>query len=230
MSTTTSRPAAPGPGVGGQPPVAPIAPPKVLSARRRRPGLIGLSIALIAVGGLTGAVTMAGSGHRTSVLALAQPVPVGTQITAQDLTTASITLDPALTPVPASDSSKIIGKYASVDLKPGTLVTMGDVTGQQLVGPDQQVVGVLLKPGQLPATPLSLGQSVLVVATPAQDADLPTSIPLTLPGTIVRVGAVDTDGNTTVDLAVSTTNGPALAAWAATGRVAVIVQSRDSAG
>jgi hypothetical protein len=225
VSTTATRKDAPG--TSAPPPPSPVAPPRTLSARRRRPALIGLSLALIAVGGLTGAVTMVGTGHRTPVLAIAQDIPVGSAITAQDLVTASISLDPALQTVPASDEQRIIGSYATVELKPGSLLTRSDVTNQQLVGPYNQVVGVLLKPGQLPSAPLTPGLQVLVVGTPAQDSDLPTSPPLTLPGEVVEVGTPDSEGNVTVDLSVASTDGPALAAWAATGRIAIIIQARS---
>jgi hypothetical protein len=201
--------------------------------RRRRPGLIALSAALIAVGGLSGAVLYTSSGERTSVVMVARDVPIGAQITAADLTEASLALDPAVKTVKASGEKKLIGQRAAVDLKAGSLLAPSQVTRSTLVGPDEQLVGVSLKPSQLPASPLSAGEKVLIVSTPDPNAAAAAGkapdagAPPTLSATVVKVGDPQTGtGTVTVDVAVPAGDGPALASRVATGDVALIVASR----
>ncbi|WP_237405486.1 SAF domain-containing protein [Actinacidiphila reveromycinica] len=224
------------PGPAGPPSQQPAAAPRLLRQRRRRPGLIALSAALIAAGGLSGAVLYASSGHRTSVVVVARDVPIGAQITAADLTEAQIALDPAVKAVKGAGEKKLIGQRAAVDLKAGSLLAPSQVTRKTLVGPGEQLVGVSVKPNQLPATPLVPGQKVLVVSTPDPNAasdsggksasdDAP---PQTLTATVVKVGTPQTGtGTVTVDVAVPSGDGPALASRVATGDVALIVASRD---
>lgn len=236
MSNTQS---VPGPAVGHVPgpagPPQPVAAPRMLRQRRRRPGLIALSVALIAVGGLSGAVLYTSSGQRTSVVVVARDVPIGAQITKADLTEASLALDPAVKSIKASAEKNLVGQRAAVDLKAGSLLAPSQVTRKTLVGPDEQLVGVSLKPSQLPATELVPGQKVLIVSTPdpnavttpgkANPADAP---PQTLAATVVTVGNPATGtGIVVVDVAVPSGDGPALASRVATGNVALIVASRD---
>ncbi|MEU9263255.1 SAF domain-containing protein [Streptomyces sp. NPDC048212] len=234
MSKSTTIPS-PGPGTqeSGQGRPQPVAAPRMVKQRRRRPGLIALSVALIAAGGLSGAVLYSASGQRTAVLIVSRDVPVGTKLTKADLAEASVALDPAVKSVKASQASKLLGQRAAVDLRAGSLLAPAQVTNKSLLGPGQQLVGVSLKPSQIPATRLTPGQKVLVVSTPdadavetAKDAGLEAK-PKTLAASVVAVGspAVGT-GNVVVDVAVPVKDGPALAAQVATGNVAVIVNVR----
>ncbi|MFF9690469.1 SAF domain-containing protein [Streptomyces sp. NPDC014623] len=234
MSKSTTIPA-PGPGTQesaqGRP--APVAAPRIVKQRRRRPGLIALSVALIAVGGLSGAVLYSASGQRTPVLVVARDVSVGTKLTKADLAEASVALDPAVKSVKASRAAGLVGQRAAVDLRAGSLLTPSQVTDKSLIGPGQQLVGVSLKPSQLPATRLSPGQKVLVVSTPNADAVATAeengldAKPKTVAASVVAVGAPATGtGNVVVDVAVPVKDGAALAARVATGNVAVIVDAR----
>ena len=217
----------------GGPAAQPVAAPRMVKQRRRRPGLIALSVALVAVGGLSGAVLYTASGQRTAVVVVARDVPVGSQITKDDLGQASIALDPAVKSVKAAKAASLVGQRAAVDLKAGSLLAPSQVTKESLVGPDEQLVGVSLKPSQLPATPLKPGQKVLVVSTPDPDAASTSSTgsdsaPKTLQATVVAVGKPATStGIVVIDVAVPATDGPALASRVATGDVAVIVASRE---
>lgn len=233
MSTTRTAPATVQTAPAG---LTPAAPPRVLATRRRRPALIGLSVALIAAGGLAGAFTVLSSGERTPVLMLSKEVPYGSEITEQDLTVVSVGLDPALKPVAAADRGEVIGKRAATDLLAGSLVTGDSVTDKPLIGEREHLVGLRLKPGQLPATPLSPGRSVLVVSTPdaaaaadpAAKGKTREEMPKTLPAEVVRVGKPDTSGNLTLDVSVAATDGPVLAARAASGDIAVVVEPKKA--
>ncbi|MCZ7458221.1 SAF domain-containing protein [Streptomyces sp. WMMC940] len=227
MSTTEARPA-------GPMATTPATPPRSLTTRRRRPALIGLSIALIAAGGLAGAFTVLTSGEKTQLLAVARDVPYGRTVTANDLVVVSVGLDPALKPVKAAEKNSIIGQRAATELKAGALLAEGSVTDEPLVGDNEQLVGLRLKPGQLPASKLSPGTKVLVVSTPAKDTTAETSkqqdskLPQTLPATVIEVGTADSSGSLTLDVAVAATDGPTLASRAASGNIAVVVEPRKA--
>ncbi|MFF3249122.1 SAF domain-containing protein [Streptomyces sp. NPDC002870] len=232
-TTPAPGPAAQVPGRGG-PSLQSVAAPRMVRQRRRRPGLIALSVALIAGGGLSGAVLYATSGQRTAVVIVARDVPVGSQITKEDLGEASIALDPAVKSVKASKADDLVGQRAAVDLQAGSLLAPTQVTKKSLIGAGEQLVGVSLKPSQLPATPLAPGQRVLIVSTPDPDAvsgggkATNEVAPKTLRATVVEVGNPATGaGTVVVDVAVPSADGPALASRVATGDVALIVDSRE---
>lgn len=168
MSTTTTpstqgRAAVSGP---SGPDSRPAAAPRVVRQRRRRPGLIALSVALIAAGALSGALLFTASGQRTAVLVVARDVPVGAAITDADLAPASLALDPAVKAVPVAKKKTMVGQRAAVALKAGALLSPGQVTSVSLVKAGEQLVGVALKPSQLPASRLAPGQKVVIVSTP----------------------------------------------------------------
>ncbi|MEV0449792.1 SAF domain-containing protein [Streptomyces sp. NPDC050600] len=212
-------------------------PPQVPSAtagfraRRRRPGMYALAVALIAAGGSGGFLAFQATGERTPVLAVARPVQAGDVIKDSDLIEAQVQLDPALKPVLAAERDKVVGKRAAVALTPGSLLTEGQATSRTLVKPGERLVGIGLKASQMPATRLSPGDKVLVVATPpegqsAAGKEGQAAEPVQIAARIVKVGEKQaTTGDTVVDVAVPSQFGPALAAQAATGDVALVVDS-----
>ncbi|MFF4647289.1 SAF domain-containing protein [Streptomyces sp. NPDC001389] len=240
MSTTTTgaqgRAAVPGP---GGPADSPAPAPRVVRQRRRRPGLIALSVALIAAGGLSGALLFTASGQRSSVLVVTRDVPVGATVTEADLAPASLALDPLVKAVPTAKKAGLVGQRAAVALKAGSLLSPGQVTAVSLVKNGEQLVGVALKPSQLPASRLAPGQKVLIVSTPdpAQAAGAaaasgkpadPAPAPKTLAATVVAVGvAAPATGVVVVDVAVPAADGPMLASRVATGAVALIVAAQE---
>jgi len=212
--------------------VAPHTPPRTLRARRRRPAVLAMAVALIAAGGLGGAVLYNSTGQRIAVLALARDVPMGQTLTADDLVVARIAGDPALRPLDAKDRARTIGLRATTDLRRGALLLKADVTADPALQPGQQVVGVAAKRSQLPAARLQQGLRVLVVSTPetpSGQAAGTVRTPETLAATVVTVGKVDTDGSQVVDVAVPAADGPRLAAWVATGKFQVILAPRAEA-
>ncbi|MEV6206694.1 SAF domain-containing protein [Kitasatospora sp. NPDC051914] len=209
---------------------APHVPPRTLRARRRRPAVLAMAVALIAAGGLGGAALYTSSGQRIAVLALARDVPMGQTITADDLVVAHIAGDPALRPLDARDRARTVGLRATTDLKRGALLLKADLTADPALQPGQQVVGLAAKRTQLPATRLQSGLQVLVVFTPDAKSDQPAvRTPETLSAVVVGVGKVDTDGSQVVDVAVPAGDGPRLAGWVATGRFQVILAPRAAA-
>ncbi|MFJ8621705.1 SAF domain-containing protein [Kitasatospora sp. NPDC093550] len=212
-----------GPGRGrGRGRAVPHAPGRTMGARRRRPAVLAMAVALIAAGGLGGAVLYNSTGQRVAVLALARDVPWGQVITEDDLVVARIAGDPALHPVSAQDRAKAVGMRAATDLKRGAMLTGGDLAQGLTVQPGQIVVGVSAKRSQLPASRLQPGVQLVVVYTPDNGrAD-------SLPATVITVGRVDTDGSQVIDVAVGTADGPRLAQWVASGRIQVLLAPRGA--
>lgn len=138
--------------------------------RRRNWPRVGAGLALAVVCGAVFVLLYASAGSRHPFLAVAQPVAVGQTITASDLTTARVTSDSALSPIPAGEASYVVGHRAAVTLVPGTLLTAADLSSGPLVGPGEASVGLDLKPGQAPGD-LVPGDSVVVVEVAGSDQD-----------------------------------------------------------
>lgn len=177
------------------------------------------------------ATLVARTGDRVAVLAVAQNVPVGATITAQDLTVAHIAADSALSPVRAGDEAKVVGHIAAVGLSAGSLLVRADLTSTALPAAGEQLVGVAVKPGQLPARALTAGVKVLVAQTPgdlngSSGAGTASSVP-TIPATVVDVSAPEVNGTVVVDLLVTSAQGPQVAAIASTGHIALLEQPVD---
>ncbi|MFC5663265.1 SAF domain-containing protein [Kitasatospora misakiensis] len=217
-STATAPVAVPEQGRG-----APRTPGRALGARRRRPAVLAMAVALIAAGGLGGAVLYNSTGQRITVLALARDVPWGQTLTDGDLVAVRIASDPALKPLDAADRAKAVGMRATTDLHRGGLLTRSDLAQSLVLNPGQLLVGVSARRTQLPATRLQPGLPVIVVYTPdGGRAD-------TLAATVYTVGRVDTDGSQVFDAVVNEADAGRLAAWVATGRIQVVLAPRPSA-
>ncbi|MFD8481077.1 SAF domain-containing protein [Kitasatospora sp. NPDC059673] len=206
-------------------------PPRRLGVRRRRPAVLAMATALIAAGGLGGAVLYNSSGQRIAVLALARDVPMGQVIGNDDLVVAHIAGDPALHPLDARDLPRTVGLRATTDLKRGALLVKSDLTSDPATQPGQQIVGVAAKRSQLPATRLQPGLQVLIVYTPdSTKTDGSTRTPDTMTATVSAVGRADPDGTTVIDVAIGPADGPRLASWVAGGKFQVILAPRNAGG
>ncbi|GGM20872.1 hypothetical protein GCM10010129_76400 [Streptomyces fumigatiscleroticus] len=209
----------------------PVAPPRV-SARRRRPGVIALSLALIAAGGAGVAVLLLQVGHRTQVVTVVRDVQVGQVVTEQDLGKASLALDTAVQAVRAADVGAVVGKRAAVELKPGSLLAPSQVTKDSLVRAGEQLVPVGLKPEQVPATALVPGQKVRLVHVPAPGApsgdQAPGAAPRTLAGRVVKASpSAPGTGVVVVDVATSAEDGPTAAAWVSADALRLVLDAPE---
>lgn len=185
--------------------------------------MLAMAVALIAAGGLGGAVLYNSTGQRITVLALARDVPWGQTLTEGDLVTVRIASDPALKPLDAADRAKAIGMRATTDLHRGGLLTKSDLAQSLVLNPGQLLVGVAARRTQLPATRLQPGLPVIVVYT----SDGARSE--TLAATVYNAGRVDADGSQVFDVVVNEADAARLAGWVATGRIQVVLAPRPSA-
>jgi SAF domain-containing protein len=162
---------------------------------------------------------------QTTVLAVAQDVEVGSTIAADDLTTANVTSDPNLSPIPAAQQSEIVGMVAQVPLTRGELLTRAQVgTGSGLTS-GERLVALPLKEGQFPARGLTPGQQVLIVPTPgATGSTSGTGAGPTTEATVADVGQANpTTQVTVVDVRLRAEDGPTVAQLASTGNLALIL-------
>lgn len=206
---------------------APIPVPRRVPQRRWRPGLVALAVALVSVGGLAAAYAVTLVGKTDSYLAVARAVPVGAALSAADVTTVRITVDPGLRPIPDTDVNRVIGRHAAVELVAGTLLTDAQLTDAPIPGPGESLVGLGLAEDRLPAGRIKAGSEVTLVATQAASAvqpNAPSAGPTqTFPGTVVDVRRGARDGTLLVNVAVSTRDAPAVAALAAGDRLVIVL-------
>ncbi|MGC5031481.1 SAF domain-containing protein [Micromonospora sp. DT229] len=209
---------------GPSPVDAPVAPPKVVRQRRVRPGLLGLAVLLIALGGLGSAFAVTSVRATGSYLAIARTVEVGGVLSASDLVSVQVAGGQGLDPVPAGRLAEVVGMRAAVSLAPGTLLTMAQLTDKPLLGPGQQQIALGLRTAQVPAPKLRPGDQILLVSTPRDDNSSNSSSGTTR-FTATVTDAVSTDGRdeVVVYLALAVRDVPAVVALAAQDRLAVVL-------
>jgi hypothetical protein len=227
-ATPAGHSTAPSPRMAPPPPAAPL---RSAAARRRtsRKSLV-LSVLVVLLGGLIAFAAGRMLTAHTAVLAVARDVQVGSTITADDLTVASVTSDPHPSPIPAAEQSQVVGMVAQVPLTRGELLTRSQVgTGSGLAA-GEMLVALPLKEGQFPARGLAPGQEVLIVPTPGSTVSNSgtggTNAPPDRPieGIVAEVGVVNpTTQVTVVDVRVREADGPAVAQLASTGNLALIL-------
>jgi hypothetical protein len=199
--------------------------------RRRNRGATALALALVGTGVTVGVVTVRDAGGRAQVLVLARDVPAGFRVTDADLAVAGESSDPSLALVPASSRSTVVGRFAAVPLTAGSTLTLRSLTVQPLPGPGSQVVAVLVKAGQAPATGLHPGDPVWIISTPGDTGDTSSAAALGHPvGATIKdvVATTGADGSSVMDLVVADADASTVAQASSTGHVAIL--ARPAAG
>jgi len=185
-----------------------------------------VAVLVVVLGGLMSMWAVSSYAHRDRVLVIAQNVPVGQTITAADLAGADLSVDPRVAAFTVDQQGEVIGKVALVDLAKGTLVNPSQVGQSQQLSAGQVLVGLQLKPGQLPAVGVAPGQRVLLVATPVDTASATPAggAPGPIEASVAESGVPDpSTGVTVVDVRVPQGAGVSLARMAAGGNVTVVV-------
>ena len=139
-------------------------PMRVAVDAARRPGVALAAVVVIGVCAALAGTLLVRADRRVPVLALAQPVAAGHQIGEGDLRVVRVGAS-GVPLVQAQDRHQVIGATASTDLLTGMLLTPDMLTDPFIPGPGDAVVGVALKPGQLPAGGLQPSDLVQVVST-----------------------------------------------------------------
>ena len=221
-TTTTSAPVTATPGPNGHSVGSHPVPGKL----RRRPLMALAWASLVLFGAGLGVVVWMGSTTSSEVVAVRAGVDRGELITAEDLMVVRVSVDPAVQVVPSSQLQSLVGQRAASDLSAGTLLSPAQVQPDVLPRTGESVVGLALAVGQLPAEPLRAGDRVRLVQTPAEQAEV-TTTPVTIDAAVQSV-TNSADGQlVVVDVVVPSAKAAEVAARAATGRVAVVLDSRE---
>lgn len=194
---------------------------------RRRPALIAVSLALVVVGALVSVWAYTSLGSSREVVAVRTDVAMGSVIARESLVMVRVGVDPALQVVPADRIDTVVGQRAAVDLRAGQLMVPAAVSDDVVPHRGNSVVGLSLGPGQLPGEPLRVGDRVRVVSTPGQQGDVVAADVGVFGGVVVGVTGEDPSGKSTVSVEVPEKQAPELAARSATGKIALVLDSRE---
>ena len=192
---------------------------------RRRPAVIALGIALVLLGGIGVWWVTTNLTRTVSVMATSVDVSRGETITADDLTTIQLAGGQQVDAVPAADATDLVGTTALVDLPAGTLITSANTGATLAVPAGSSIVGVTLTQAQMPGYQLAAGDQVRVVETPVTQGDPPVETPQSFDATVFTATYDNETQVWVVDLVVPNREAPDIAARAAAGRVALVIDS-----
>jgi hypothetical protein len=82
-------------------------------------------------------------------------------------------------------------------------------------------------PAQMPGEPLLAGDTILIVETPAAGEAPPSETPAAIEATVLQTHARAEAEQVVVDVVVGRDDALGLAAWVATGRIGVVLESRE---
>ena len=103
--------------------------------------------------------------RQQAVIVVTHDIQQGQVITSSDLGQARVSIAGGVVPVPVAEASELNGKRASVTIPAGSLLVSSDLTTAPQVAPGNAIVGLSLKPGQLPSEGVKTGDQVMVVQT-----------------------------------------------------------------
>ena len=202
----------------------PIVPPPKL---RRRPALVAGAVGAICLGALLAAWAWTATTNTQEVLVARTTIERGSVITEDDLARVRISADPALSPVAASAFGDLVGQRAALDIAEGGLITAGATTAATVPGNGMSIVGVALTAAQSPGLALQTGDRVRVVLTPSPGGEQSSGPPAFNDAEVVEVNYDSESGVMVVDVLVPHADATVLAARAATGNVALVLDSRE---
>ncbi len=202
----------------------PVARPALEPVRtRRRPLLVGLGIALTALGGL-GAVWLASTGTGTvTVVGVAKEVRAGDVIQKDDLVGVQVAPDSPLHTLSVDQYADVVGKRSLVRLLPGSLLNPDAVADKLVPGAGQALVGLSLGPAQRPALQFDAGDVVQILYSPGNQEAAASSPPPPVLGTVVSTQD-DPDANRLiVNVTVDASSAPRVATWGSAGRATIVL-------
>lgn len=199
-----------------------------LSVHEKRPGMAVIGIVLIVGLAALGAYLYTTAGHKTPVVVVARDVPAGHRVERADLTTVNVA--GGITAIGGSHLDSVIGEVATVELLPGTPLQRSMVTSASPLPAGSSMVGVELKPGQLPSAGVADGTRVEVLqlpnkdtATPVAAGSAPTATVLTASATVYDSAADPSQtGGTLVTLIAPSSAAPLIATASSAGLVALV--------
>lgn len=195
--------------------------------RERKPAMAALAVLLIVGGALVSAYLVMASGQRVPVIGVSAPVAAGQRIPASALREVQVSASGGLDYIPWSDRGKVTATYATVTLVKGALLTNGMISTDSSITKGTVVVGLALKPGQLPAGGLQPGDRVALYAVASQGGQSGAQsgsvlAPAATVYDVVQPGQNDLQSDqVTVSVAVPAGQAPAVTQASSAGAVAV---------
>lgn len=205
-----------------------------LPRQRRRPLVLVACVALVCAGALLAVWAHSASTSTVKVLAARGTITQGEKIDQSDLKTVQVSVDSGVSTVAAEQAPRLDGRRAALDIPAGSLLTEAAVKDTVVPAAGFSIVGVTLPPGQLPGEPLQVGDQVRVVDAPGAAgaaasgessegaADGPVPVAVEVAG-VKGAG----EGQTTVSVIVPEDQAADLASRAATGKVVIVLDSRE---
>lgn len=190
--------------------------------RRRRWWLLSAAVVMVATAGYGNYALLTAQDERVDVLVLTRNVGWGQAIADTDLGIAKAVPDQPLASVLASDRAQVVGRFARSTLSAGTVLAPTQIVDQPVPGPGEQLIGLSVKPGHLPARGLDAGDLVQVspVAGGLGATAQQTQAGVPFRARVLGVGPPDSSGAVTVDVVVGA-DAAAAASSAAAGSVVV---------
>lgn len=191
--------------------------------RERKPALAALAVLLILGGALATTLLVMRSGDRISAIRITQQIGAGQRFTAEAIEEVQIA-GTGIDYVSWSQRRQVLDSFAAVTILPGTLLTseMG-VRASAELGPGKAMVGLALKPGQMPAG-LRAGDRVQVVHVPSRGSTEDSRV-LAQNALVHSAGERGERGGTgsagQVTVIVDTQVSPVVLRYASSGEVAV---------
>lgn len=196
---------------------------------RIRPAMLITGGALIVCAGLgAGVLTSFSQSADGEVLVTTSAIGAGKQISATSLTSTRMQVPAGVTAFSPTDIASVIQMLASAQLAPGTVLTSANVSTDRLVPTGKTVVGVPLDAGRMPGIPLVAGDPVRLVEVPDKTTIIVSNTARSFKAEVFSVDAPATNAMTTttiVNVLVAQADANDLAALAASGRIALVIDS-----
>lgn len=211
-TTTTSRPLATKVSTGA------VRAPRAGRSNAR----VVLAVLLIVAGAAIGGALHLAGDSRTQVVVAARDIPVGTVISAGDLTSGEMS-GTGVGAIAGADAGLLLGQSATTRIPAGALLHADMFQAAPPPGEGRIAIGLALSAGQLPAaelTPDRMVQVLQVLPASEASAEAPVSTVLVEDALVLSVTS-DPSGAWLVTVAVDEADAPAVAAAAAAARVSV---------
>jgi hypothetical protein len=131
--------------------------------RERKPALFALAILLVALGAGAAGLIVVRADARVQAIEIVQQVNQNAQIPLGSMREVGITAGSGVSYVAWSQASQVAKSFAATTIEPGTLLIPNMTAPAAGTTANEEMVGLSLKPGQLPAG-LQPGQKVDVFA------------------------------------------------------------------
>ena len=199
------------------------------SPRERKPALAALAVLLILGGALASAYLVMASGERVSAIRVAQPVAAGQKIPASALEEVQIG-DTGIQYLAWTERAKVTRHIAAVPLVKGALLTNSMISPEAAPENGRVIVGLALKPGQMPSGDVVEGSRVTLyaVGSGGQNGAPRAGTVLAQDAVVIGVGGGDAGGptrlrsdQTSVDVAVLPADAAQVTQAASAGAVAI---------